>query len=87
MQNIAFTFDDHKLTWEQIHLHGHDFAIVEYNSSANFTPSVIRPPYHNPVRRDVVLLPKNTTEGVTGYAVIAFKTDNPGAWLMHCHIA
>ncbi len=21
-----------------------------------------------------------------GYLVIAFKTDNPGAWLMHCHI-
>ena len=22
-----------------------------------------------------------------GYVVIAFKTDNPGTWLMHCHIA
>ena len=22
-----------------------------------------------------------------GHVVIAFKTDNPGAWLMHCHIA
>ena len=22
-----------------------------------------------------------------GYVVIAFKTDNPGSWLMHCHIA
>ena len=22
-----------------------------------------------------------------GYVVIAFKTDNPGPWLMHCHIA
>jgi hypothetical protein len=21
------------------------------------------------------------------YTVIAFKTDNPGSWLMHCHIA
>ena len=21
-----------------------------------------------------------------GYLAIAFKTDNPGAWLMHCHI-
>jgi Multicopper oxidase len=21
-----------------------------------------------------------------GYLVIAFQTDNPGAWLMHCHI-
>ena len=21
-----------------------------------------------------------------GYLVVAFETDNPGAWLMHCHI-
>lgn len=21
-----------------------------------------------------------------GHLVLAFKTDNPGAWLMHCHI-
>lgn len=35
----------------------------------------------NPPRRDVVLLPAG------GYIVIAFKADNPGAWLIHCHIA
>lgn len=23
----------------------------------------------------------------SGYLVIAFKADNPGAWLCHCHIA
>lgn len=22
----------------------------------------------------------------SGYLVIGFETDNPGAWLMHCHI-
>lgn len=22
-----------------------------------------------------------------GYLALAFQTDNPGAWLMHCHIA
>ena len=35
----------------------------------------------NPPRRDVALLPAN------GYLIIAFKSDNPGAWLLHCHIA
>lgn len=35
----------------------------------------------NPPRRDVVELV------ASGWTVIAFKTDNPGAWLMHCHIA
>jgi hypothetical protein len=35
----------------------------------------------NPPRRDVAMLPSS------GYLVLGFLTDNPGAWLMHCHIA
>lgn len=34
----------------------------------------------NPPRRDVAIMP------ASGYLVFAFETDNPGAWLMHCHI-
>ena len=63
-----------------IHLHGHDFAILQQIENANF-PANLSLKYDNPPRRDVVLLPSN------GYVVIAFKTDNPGTWLMHCHIA
>ncbi|KAI0165720.1 multicopper oxidase [Xylariaceae sp. FL1272] len=37
--------------------------------------------FSNPVRRDVTMLP------ALGYVVLAFKTDNPGNWLFHCHIA
>ncbi|KDN64376.1 putative Lcc2 [Colletotrichum sublineola] len=44
-------------------------------------PNIFRPNKKKPPCRDVVLLPKN------GFAVIAFQTDNPGMWLMHCHIA
>lgn len=35
----------------------------------------------NPPRRDVATLPGN------GYLAMAFKTDNPGSWITHCHIA
>jgi hypothetical protein len=35
----------------------------------------------NPTRRDTTMLPGN------GWVVVAFKSDNPGAWLFHCHIA
>lgn len=60
-----------------IHLHGHDFHLLgqgtgAYNGSALNTA--------NPMRRDTALLP------ASGWLAIAFKTDNPGAWLMHCHI-
>jgi len=65
-----------------IHLHGHDFAILAQNATTFPTdPSKMFLKTKNPPRRDVVLLPSG------GYVVIAFKTDNPGSWLMHCHIA
>ncbi|EUC41696.1 multicopper oxidase [Bipolaris oryzae ATCC 44560] len=61
-----------------IHLHGHDFFVLAqgtgtYSSSVSLT-------LDNPPRRDTAMLP------ASGYLVIAFETDNPGAWLMHCHI-
>jgi hypothetical protein len=36
---------------------------------------------NNPTRRDTTMLP------AWGWLVVAFKTDNPGAWLFHCHMA
>ncbi|KAB8292934.1 hypothetical protein EYC80_007298 [Monilinia laxa] len=64
-----------------IHLHGHDFYILgtgvgTYNNTIN-GPNL---DYDNPTRRDVAMLPAG------GWLVLAFQTDNPGAWLMHCHI-
>lgn len=61
-----------------LHLHGHDFWILaegfgSYNSS--MTLNTVNPP-----RRDTALLP------AAGFIVLAFETDNPGVWLMHCHI-
>ena len=62
-----------------MHLHGHDFAIVQQIGGATF-PNGLNPKFNNPPRRDVVLLPTD------GYVIIAFRTDNPGPWLIHCHI-
>jgi hypothetical protein len=70
-----------KLSTLQIHLHGHDFALLEQAYNKTFDPKNLTLKLTNPPRRDVVLLPSG------GYVVIAFKTDNPGAWLVHCHIA
>ena len=65
----------------QIHLHGHDFAILQQAENQQYDASKLNLNLNNPPRRDVVLLPAN------GFVVIAFKADNPGSWLMHCHIA
>lgn len=63
-----------------MHLHGHDFVMIRYAKDANF-PDKFQNKTQDSPRRDIVLLPEN------GYVVIAFKTDNPGNWLVHCHIA
>ena len=64
-----------------MHLHGHDFAILEQAYNKTFDPNTLNLKYDNPPRRDVVLQPRG------GYVVIAFQTDNPGTWLLHCHVA
>lgn len=64
-----------------MHLHGHDFAILNVTDRTPATGEAIKLNLDNPPRRDVVMVPKD------GLVVIAFKADNPGNWLMHCHIA
>ncbi|KAL0062617.1 laccase, multicopper oxidase, benzenediol:oxygen oxidorectuctase [Marasmius tenuissimus] len=57
-----------------MHLHGHAFDVVRVAGSSTYN-------YANPVRRDVVSL-GSASDNVT----IRFRTDNPGPWIMHCHI-
>ncbi|GLB41428.1 putative multicopper oxidase family protein [Lyophyllum shimeji] len=56
------------------HLHGHTFSVVRSAGSSAYN-------YVNPVQRDVV------STGLAGDNVtIRFTTDNPGPWILHCHI-
>jgi len=73
-----------------MHLHGHDFYILGHSdptagvgNGQGFNPQTdtSKLNFKNPTRRDVTTLPGR------GWLVVAFKTDNPGAWLFHCHIA
>ncbi|GFP60572.1 laccase-2 [Trichoderma asperellum] len=61
-----------------VHLHGFDFYILA-QGTGTYSDSVTLNT-DNPPRRDVAMLP------ASGFLVLAFETDNPGAWLMHCHI-
>ncbi|KAK5108026.1 hypothetical protein LTR62_008861 [Meristemomyces frigidus] len=64
-----------------IHLHGHDFYVLGTGTNTWTAAAASSLNYNNPTRRDVAMLPTN------GWLALAFQTDNPGAWLMHCHIA
>ncbi|KAI9698851.1 MAG: hypothetical protein M1820_007358 [Bogoriella megaspora] len=63
-----------------IHIHGHDFVVLA-SGTEEYDPNKVKLKLDNGPRRDVALLP------VDGYLIIAFQINNPGVWLMHCHIA
>jgi len=62
-----------------LHLHGHDTYVLA-RGGGPYLDSLIELETINPPRRDTVNLPQN------GFLVLAFETDNPGAWILHCHI-
>jgi len=67
-----------------IHLHGHDMYVLGTGAGQfadNAAANIASLKFTNPPRRDVAFLPGG------GWLVISYPTDNPGAWLMHCHIA
>jgi FtsP/CotA-like multicopper oxidase with cupredoxin domain len=53
-----------------MHLHGHVFRVLSRNDV---------PEAHRPWRDTVLVAPRETLE-------IAFLADNPGDWLLHCHV-
>ncbi|KAI0021355.1 multicopper oxidase [Xylariomycetidae sp. FL0641] len=61
-----------------IHLHGHDFWVLAQGTGTDYDAADFD--LANPARRDTAMLP------ASGHLVLAFAADNPGAWLMHCHI-
>lgn len=67
-----------------IHLHGHDSLILAQGTGPYSDDVALK--LDNPPRRDTAIMPFNPETGEGGYLVIGFETDNPGAWLMHCHI-
>ncbi|KAF9443886.1 multicopper oxidase [Macrolepiota fuliginosa MF-IS2] len=57
------------------HLHGHSFSVIRSADNGSYF-------YNNPIVRDVVNI-GNTPGDIVA---IRFRTDNPGPWILHCHI-
>ncbi|KAL2899243.1 Laccase-3 [Bienertia sinuspersici] len=73
--NIVTT-EDHPM-----HLHGYHFYVVG-SGQGNFDPK------RDPANFNLVDPPLRNTIGTTpgGWVAIRFVADNPGVWLMHCHL-
>ncbi|KAK4192346.1 putative laccase precursor [Podospora australis] len=65
-----------------LHWHGHDVLLLAA-SPTPFDPilSPLSWNYNNPPRRDTIMVPAG------GYVAVALRPNNPGVWLVHCHIA
>lgn len=59
-------------------MHGHDYYVLARGSGSYSAANSVT--LNNPPRRDTEMLP------ALGWMLIAFLSDNPGAWLLHCHI-
>ncbi|KAL8140649.1 hypothetical protein V2J09_006670 [Rumex salicifolius] len=64
-----------------IHIHGFNFHVVA-QGFGNYNPATDRRKFNlvNPQVRNTIGVP------VGGWAAIRFQANNPGAWIMHCHL-
>ncbi|TYH59877.1 hypothetical protein ES332_D08G252400v1 [Gossypium tomentosum] len=70
------TVEDHPM-----HIHGYDFYVVG-SGFGNFDPK------NDPAKFNLVDPPLRNTIGTPpgGWVAIRFVADNPGIWLLHCHL-
>jgi FtsP/CotA-like multicopper oxidase with cupredoxin domain len=69
-RSCVLTLRNQTAWWHPIHLHGHSFRVLSRNGAAV--------PYHQ--WGDTVLIsPREAVE-------VAFVADNPGDWMLHCHV-
>ncbi|KAJ2765825.1 ferroxidase fet3 [Coemansia nantahalensis] len=69
---------NHDSVAHPMHMHGYFFQIVERGTIGD-PRSAVRSA-HAPMRRDTTIVPPDT------YVRLRIRADNPGVWLMHCHI-
>jgi FtsP/CotA-like multicopper oxidase with cupredoxin domain len=70
-RSYVLTLRNDTAWWHPMHLHGHSFRVLTRNGAA--VP-------HRQWADTVLIQPKETVD-------IAFVADNPGDWMLHCHVA
>lgn len=93
-KRIDLIINNHDDGAHAFHLHGHNFYVLSsfeatdrYDVSGSYNPyrPAEGPPrgwvnYRNPLCKDTVVVPS------MGYVWVTFMADNPGLWLLHCHM-
>lgn len=66
----VFALKNDTAWWHPIHVHGHSFRVISRNG---------KPTVHREWQDTILIPPEESAE-------IAFVADNPGDWMLHCHI-
>ncbi len=69
-RTAVMTLKNDTAWWHPIHVHGHSFRVISRNG---------KPTEHKEWQDTVLMPPQESAE-------IAFVADNPGDWMLHCHI-
>eukprot|EP01126_Amoeba_proteus_P060680 TRINITY_DN8057_c0_g1_i10.p1 TRINITY_DN8057_c0_g1~~TRINITY_DN8057_c0_g1_i10.p1 ORF type:complete len:451 (-),score=58.52 TRINITY_DN8057_c0_g1_i10:87-1361(-) len=78
---IDLLFNNHDTGQHPIHLHGYKFWILGYGlpKSGNYNEN-FKLDFENPIKRDVATVRDES------WLYLRFRANNPGVWLLHCHI-
>ncbi|KAJ5573745.1 Multicopper oxidase abr1 [Penicillium hispanicum] len=79
---VELVINNHHNNLHPWHLHGHQFQVLQRTvpDGGYFTGNYFSNVSQTPVRRDTIMVQNH------GHTVLRFRADNPGVWLLHCHI-
>ncbi|KAJ5803916.1 CAZyme family AA1 [Penicillium psychrosexuale] len=78
---VEIIINNHHNNLHPWHLHGHQFQVLQRTPvDGGFYTGLSSNVSHTPIRRDTIMVQNN------GHTVIRFRADNPGVWMLHCHV-
>ncbi|KAJ5365814.1 Multicopper oxidase type 2 [Penicillium concentricum] len=78
---VEIIINNHHNNLHPWHLHGHHFQVLQRTPvDGGFYQGLTSNVSTTPIRRDTIMVQNN------GHAVLRFRADNPGVWMLHCHV-
>jgi iron transport multicopper oxidase len=78
---VEIVINNHHNNLHPWHLHGHQFQVLQRTPvDGGYFTGVYKNVSHTPIKRDTIMVQNH------GHVVIRFRADNPGVWLLHCHV-
>ncbi|KAI2745867.1 CAZyme family AA1 [Penicillium roqueforti] len=78
---VEIIINNHHNNLHPWHLHGHQFQVLQRTPvDGGFYTGLSSNVSNTPIRRDTIMVQNN------GHTVIRFRADNPGVWMLHCHV-